>query len=132
MQKNSKNGDIAHVSSSEKPLPISERFLFGGLSGLRGYRNDQFSARRLLIFELEPRLYFSLDNYFYPFADAAFYEYYNLNENGSLSEFDDFIWGYGFGFNLSSENRSFNIRLSWGEDSLFDQPRLNVVLSNNF
>ncbi len=120
------------VNSSEKPLPISERFLFGGLSGLRGYRNDQFSARRLLIFELEPRLYFSLDNYFYPFADAAFYEYYNLNENGNLSKFDDFILGYGFGFNLNSENRSFNITLSWGEDSPFDQPRLNVVLSNNF
>lgn len=120
------------VNSSEKPLPISERFLFGGLSGLRGYRNDQFSARRLLIFELEPRLYFSLDNYFYPFTDAAFYEYYNLNENGNLSRFYDFIWGYGFGFNLNSENRSFNITLSWGEDSPFDQPHLNVVLSNNF
>jgi len=120
------------VSSSEKPLPISERFLFGGLSGLRGYRNDQFSARRLLIFELEPRLYFSPDNYFYPFADAAYYEYYNLNESGNFGKFDDFIFGYGFGFNLNSESHSLKISLSWGEDTPFDQPRLNVGLSNNF
>ncbi len=124
------------VNSSEKPLPISEKFLFGGMSGLRGYRNDQFSARRLLIIETEPRFHFSTNNYFYPFADAAYYEYYYLNTNGDLSKFDDFIWGYGFGFNLNSEKRSFDITLSWGEgdgtDSPFDQPRLNIVLSNSF
>ncbi len=124
------------VNSSEKPLPISERFLFGGMSGLRGYRNDQFSARRLLIFETEPRFHFSKNNYFYPFADAAYYEYYNLDENSIINKFHDFIWGYGFGFNLNSDNRSFDIIISWGEgdgtDSPFDQPRLNIVLSNSF
>lgn len=126
------------VNSSEQPLPNSEKFLFGGLSGLRGYRNDQFSARRLLILEVEPRLYFSAENYFYPFADAAFYEYYHRDENSQLSKIDDFIWGYGFGFNLNADNRSFDITLSWGEGegegdgSPFDQPRLNIVLSNSF
>ncbi len=128
--------DFIDVNSSEKPLPISERFLFGGISGLRGYRNDQFSARRLLIIETESRFYFSTDNYFYPFADAAYYEYYYLNSNGNVSKFHDFIWGYGFGFYLNSDNRSFDITISWGEGdgtaSPFDQPRLNIVLSNSF
>ncbi|MCP4706609.1 MAG: hypothetical protein GY865_18575 [candidate division Zixibacteria bacterium] len=120
------------IKSSEKPLPISEKILFGGRSGPRGYRNDQFSARRLLSFELEPRLYFSSNNYFYPFMDAAYFEYYNIDESENLSKDDDFIYGYGFGFNLNSENRSFNITLAWGEHSPFDQPRLNIVLSNSF
>jgi len=124
--------DLRDIASSERPLPIAEQFLFGGVSDLRGYRNDQFSARRLIISTIEPRYFLSISDFLYPFIDAAFYENYELNVSGDLYKADDFVWGYGIGFNLSTDDRRLKFEFSWGEDSPIDQPRLNVVLFNNF
>jgi len=124
--------DFRDLGSVEKPPPISELFLFGGPSNLRGYRNDQFSATRLLMASLESEFFFSREDYFYPFIDAAYYEYYESGSAGIYNRTDNFVWGYGFGFNLYSDDRQFRFELSWGEETELTQPRLNAVISGNF
>jgi outer membrane protein assembly factor BamA len=124
--------DFRDLNSIEKSPPVSELFLFGGPSDLRGYRNDQFSAVRLLILSLESGFFFSQEDYFYPFIDAAYYEHYESGSPNAFSREDSFMWGYGFGFNLSSDNRHFRLELSWSKDADIVQPRLNAVLSGNF
>ncbi len=120
------------VESSEKPLPPSEMFLFGGPRSLRGYRNDQFSAQRLAIFSSELRLFFSRRDYLYPFIDIAYFEKYVSRTDQSVSRQDDVKTGYGVGVNLSSANRGLRIDLSWGEKTAFSEPRLSLGFVGRF
>lgn len=126
------SGTLADVESTEKPLPVSELFLFGGGGTVRGYRNDQFAARRLIILNNELRLFFSLKDYFYPFIDGAYYENYQLDSEGAYDKFDDFIYGYGLGIRLTSGARRLNIEFSWGEEAKFSEPRLGVSFTGQF
>ena len=120
------------IESGEKPLPVSELFLFGGTGTLRGYRNDQFSAFRLILMTAEMRLFFSRNDYLYPFADGAYFENYISDVKGEYKRDDDFRRGYGFGVKLSSGARQLRVEFSWGDDSKFSEPRLGVSLTGQF
>ncbi|HDL03338.1 MAG TPA: hypothetical protein ENH25_04315, partial [candidate division Zixibacteria bacterium] len=120
------------IESGEKPLPVSELFLFGGTGTLRGYRNDQFSAFRLVLMTAEMRLFFSRNDYLYPFADGAYFENYISDGRGEYKRDDDFRRGYGFGVKLSSGARQLRVEFSWGDDSKFSEPRLGVSLTGQF
>jgi outer membrane protein assembly factor BamA len=129
--------NIKTVESPEKPLPLSELYLFGGAGAagtgsLRGYRNDQFAARRLLLLQSELRSFVSETDYIYPFYDIAYYEWYRNNVDNVAVKHDDVKYGYGLGICLSSSSRQLKIELSWGESTVFNEPRLNIVLSNQF
>jgi outer membrane protein assembly factor BamA len=124
--------DMMDVESSEKPLPPSEMFLFGGPRSLRGYRNDQFSAQRLAIFSSELRLFFSRRDYIYPFIDIAYFEKYVSRADRAVSRQDDIKVGYGVGVNLSSANRGLRIDISWGEKTAFSEPRLSIGFVGRF
>jgi len=123
---------VNDVESTEKPLPLSEVVLFGGPGTIRGYRNDRYGARRLFAVTLEQRLFWDDYSYMFPFFDAAYYEYYRLDGSGAPVLFDDFISGYGLGASLGSASRALSISLSWGEDTAFDEPRLNITVSDQF
>lgn len=124
--------DLRDIESSEKPLPVSELLLFGGYSTLRGYRNDQFSSQRLVLMKSEMRFFLSNSDYVYPFADGAWFERFVADTGLIVVKKDDFKWGYGIGIRLSSETRYLAIELSWGEEAVFGEPRLNVTLANQF
>jgi len=114
------------IESSEKPLPLSELFLLGGSNGLRGYRNEQFPARRFVLLNSEFRLFWSRSDYLYPFFDIAYYENIIDDNNSEIVNIDGTEWGYGFGLALNQNNRPFNISLAWGRKSLFDEVRVSV------
>jgi len=124
--------NIKTIESTEKPLPLSEMFLFGGANNLRGYRNDQFAARKLLLFKSELRFFVSESDYLYPFYDVAGYEWYRSENNNETVKHDDVKYGYGFGISLASANRQLKIELSWGESTVINEPRLNITLLNQF
>jgi len=124
--------NIKTIESPEKPLPLSELFLFGGAGTFRGYRNDQFAARRLLLFKSELRCFVSEMDFVYPFYDIAYYDWYDSENDSEAVKHDDIKYGYGFGISLSSTRRQLRIELSWGESTVIDEPRLNIVLSNLF
>ncbi len=124
--------NIKTIESTEKPLPLSELFLFGGARTLRGYRNDQFAARKLLLFKSELRFFVSESDYLYPFYDIAGFEWYRGDTENETVKRDDYKYGYGLGIRLASASRQLNIELSWGESTIFNEPRLNIILSNQF
>jgi len=121
-----------NIDSWEKPLPLSERFYFGGTGSLRGYRNNQFSARRYLLLSGEMRLFASNNDYLYPFADYAYFEKFDTDSSRNISLRDDTKFGFGLGVALKSDKGQLNIELGWGEDSVIDEPRMSVTLSNRF
>jgi len=123
---------LGDVESSEEPLPLSEQFLFGGPTTLRGYRTDQFAANRFVILRNEWHFFFSRRNYIYPFLDGAWYERFEQVEEGRVEKVDDLNWGFGIGINLSSEDRNLRFTFAWEEGAPFDQPRLGIVLGSLF
>jgi len=120
------------IESSESILPLSELFFIGGPLNLRGYRNDQFAARRMLLLNSEWRFYLSTTTSVYPFADGAFFELPVLDDNGAAGKENYTRWGYGWGISLLSENRSLIVEFSWGKNSNLDEPRLHIRLLNQF
>jgi len=123
---------VRDVESGEKPLPLSELVLFGGPGTIRGYRNDRYNARRLFVTTLEPRLFWDSHSYLFPFYDAAYYEYYRIDNDSVPGKFDGFLYGYGIGVNFGSATRKLILSLSWGKDTAVDEPRLNVTVSDQF
>ena len=123
---------LLDVESGEKPLPFSERVLFGGPATLRGYRNDQFSARRLILGQLEPRMFLGSLNYGYLFYDLAYSELYGPGTDGNSAMIDDIRSGLGLGFRVASGERSLRLELAWGDGVSPDQPRLHVSFINRF
>jgi outer membrane protein assembly factor BamA len=124
--------DLRDIESSEKPLPLSELITFGGPVTLRGYRNDQFAAQRLALIREEARYFFGSTDYFYPFFDAAYFEWYGIDQNDRVKKEDDFRMGYGLGVKISSAANSIRFEFAWGKDNRLGEPRLNITLSNQF
>jgi outer membrane protein assembly factor BamA len=124
--------DFRDIESTEKPLPVSELQLFGGPGTLRGYRNDQFAARRVILMRHETRLYFSYRNYLFPFYDAAYFERYAFDESLAVYKIDDFMYGFGMGLMIGSQNRFLRLEFAWGERAAFNQPRLNLTVGDQF
>ncbi len=124
-------GTFQDVKSSEAPLPTSELFLFGGPGSLRGFRSDQFAARRVLLGTCEWRMFVSEIDYVYPFVDGAYFEWDRDDDDVIVKE-SDHRWGYGAGIRLASASRALRVEFAWNEDAGFDQPRLLITLSNRF
>lgn len=120
------------IESSEKPLPLSELYTFGGLSVIRGYRTDQFAARKVASFNTELWLFFSKNDLMYVFIDGAYFDRYLLDSNLAVYKKDSFRSGYGFGFQSPTPAGLFRLELAWGEGAAFDEPRLNVRLATGF
>ncbi len=120
------------IESSEDFLPLSELYLIGGPGTLRGYRTDQFAAERVVGLSHEWRVFFSESDYFYPFADGVYFERVEEGTSGEPVRKSFDRWGFGFGVSLSSSAGRLGLSFAWGEDSAFDQPRLNVQLSSQF
>ena len=77
-------------------------------------------------------MFFSRTDYFYPFVDGAYYESYRIDQDGDLTEEDDFIAGYGIGVSLSSGPRRLKIEFAWNEKAGISEPRLNVSFTGRF
>ena len=124
--------DFKDIESSEKPLPVSELFLIGGPLTLRGYRNDQYTAQRLVLLKSELRIFLSQQDFLHPFFDVAYFENYLTGINSKTQKNDQFKYGSGIGLTLSAQNRRLRIEFSWPEKAKLAEPRLQVTLSSQF
>jgi outer membrane protein assembly factor BamA len=123
---------LQNVQTSEKPLPVSELFYFGGPGSLRGYRNEQFDAQRLALGNFEIRLFLSQADYLYPFIDGAYFEDYVRELDDAITKIEETRLGYGLGVVLVAGQRKLRMELAWGEGIAFDQPRIAVSLISGF
>ncbi|UCD17934.1 MAG: BamA/TamA family outer membrane protein, partial [Candidatus Zixiibacteriota bacterium] len=124
--------DFKDIESSEVPLPTSELFLIGGPGSLRGYRNDQYAAQRLVLGTMEWRLFISGVDYIYPFADGVYREWFESRTDGAPMKNSDSHWGYGLGVKIASATRELKLEFSWSREAGFDEPRLGISFSNRF
>jgi len=119
---------LSDIETSEKPIPYSELSLIGGPGTLRGYRNGQFAVNRSVVLSTETKFFFSDRDYIYPFLDYAYLWQFDTQ----LKEITIRKLGYGLGFSLYSNERSFKIELSWAKGTAFDQPRIHAVVYARF
>ena len=115
------------LETSDSLPPLSELVLVGGPGTIRGYRNDQFAAKRAAFGTIEPRFRFP-QGYFFVFYDAAYINRPVLS-NGKVDTEELYRYGIGGGLSLVGEGRSVTLSLGWAQDAAIDQPRLSIELS---
>lgn len=119
--------DFRGLETKENFPPVSELYFLGGPGSIRGYRNEQFAARRAVLGTVEPRYRFA-SGYLFGFLDIAFMQ--QPVQTGGVVEMDESVHrGYGLGFALSDQLRSVKLSLGWNRDISFDQPWLAVQFS---
>lgn len=117
----------AGLESSDNRLPLSELQLLGGPPTLRGYRNEQFAAKRAAWSTIEPRLRYT-SGYLFLFYDAAYINRQSTASAAGLSS-ELFRDSFGFGLSLVDNDRSVRLSIGWNGRDRENQPRLSVELS---
>lgn len=116
------------IESKESPLPLSELYFVGGPGSLRGYRNEQFSAQRVVAGTLESRFHFP-GGYLFGFYDGAYLNSPVVNDAVIETE-QQYRFGFGFGFAVTDINRSVLLALGWNPNLTIDQPQLSIQFSS--
>jgi outer membrane protein assembly factor BamA len=114
------------LETSEDLPPISELMLVGGPGTIRGYRNEQFAARRTAYGTLESRLVFS-QGYLFAFYDAAYINHPMAADEAVVTE-EFYRGGFGVGLHLFQQHRAITLSVGWGRDTEPDEPRLAIQL----
>ncbi len=116
------------IQSKESPLPVSELYFVGGPGSLRGYRNEQFIAQRVVAGTLESRFHFP-GGYLFGFYDGAY-----LNTPVAIGNLvqtnQQYRFGFGLGLAVVDINRSVMVALGWNPNLTIDQPQLSIQFSS--
>jgi hypothetical protein len=86
----------------------------------------------MVILSAEIRSFLSDNDYFYPFAEVAYFENYIKDNIGHTLKKDNTKYGFGFGLNISSRQRQVKFEFSWGENPTLTEPRLNITIGDRF
>ncbi len=101
--------------TSRDIVPYSEQFRLGGYNSLRGYRQDQFSGRRVALIQNELLFRASDQSAVYVFGDYG-YVYSKRIIADSLAESDTFSgFGGGLGLLFGSKTARLTLEIGWGE-----------------
>lgn len=119
------------ISSTEQIIPISDQIFLGGLSSLRGFRQDQFSGSKVVWSNLEYRIFFSEQTLLFLFIDGGYF-YRNELQAEEPVRIERFKVGYGFGVTVSRPFGDFQVSLGWGDERRFSQGIVNFGLRNRF
>lgn len=111
------------IFSTEKFIPIYEKFFLGGAGSLRGYFEQQFLGSVVAWSNLEYRILLSRDSRAFIFLDSGYYydKKYNPTFRDSAEIVRDKKIGYGLGFRISSKAGLLKLDYGLGEgDSPID------------
>ncbi|MFC1726424.1 BamA/TamA family outer membrane protein [candidate division KSB1 bacterium] len=111
------------ITSSAGNIPLSQMYLLGGASSLRGYREEQFRTPYLAYSNLEYR--YILDRYsrIYLFFDHG---YFKLNNRFTQKS------GFGFGFRIRSKIGIIGFDFAFSPDVSFNESKIHFRLINDF
>ncbi|MFZ5981615.1 MAG: BamA/TamA family outer membrane protein [Candidatus Zixiibacteriota bacterium] len=118
------------LETGEALPALAELYFVGGPGTIRGFRNEQFSARRTAFGTLEPRWRFS-NGYMFLFYDAAYLNRHLAAGDDRVATEELYRYGYGFGLALNDSQRSLKVALGWNRDMPLNQPRLSIELSSD-
>ncbi len=110
---------------------VSDLYQFGGTHSLRGYREKQFSANRLLWSNFEYRYLLSEFSYAFLFFDAGYY-LKSGNETTNTNEVSDILKSFGLGFSLESALGILNISYAVPQGTSISKGLIHFGILNNF
>jgi outer membrane protein insertion porin family len=120
------------LESSERIVPLSELFYIGGARTLRGYKENQFSGRRIATARTELLLGRTRAENVYLFGDVGYVLRETLTAADVVERSENVRAGYGFG--LRTRSRLGNVELSFGvgEKLSLQQTKVHVLLEQSF
>ena len=110
---------------------LSDLFRLGGANTLRGYREAQFLASRLVWSNVEYRILVGLRSYLFGFVDAGYVFTPERREVGLLKS-EQTKLGYGVGVRLDSPLGLLGVSLAFGQGDTFSTAKLHIRLINEF
>lgn len=119
------------IQSDEKIVPLFNQFKLGGISNLRGFREDQFSGSEVFWSNLEYRFLLSQLSRFSIFTDYGYFSRYT-QENNNLKKISGNKFGYGFGLRVESKIGLWGIDFGWGEADKLSQGKVHIGVVNRF
>ncbi len=117
------------LRTSDPPLPEYELFPLGGYRSLRGYRERQFKATKILRASGEYRFIVSRTSRLYLFYDAAFFETASYPDNVKTEYFRD---GFGAGAAFPAGIGILSIEYALGEERAFLKGKIHLGLDATF
>ncbi|EQB64203.1 MAG: outer membrane protein [candidate division Zixibacteria bacterium RBG-1] len=119
------------IKSDEKIVPLFNQFKLGGISNLRGFREDQFSGSEVFWSNLEYRFLLSQLSRFSIFTDYGYFSRYT-QENNNIKKIGGGKIGYGLGLRVESKIGLWGIDFGWGEADKLSQGKIHIGVVNRF
>jgi outer membrane protein assembly factor BamA len=121
------------LSTDEKVIPISDQFKLGGISSIRGYREEEFFGTRIAWVNLEYRFLLDRSSRFFLFTDYGYFGRKALSgRDKTLGKISGEKLGYGFGLRIDSRAGLLGIDYGLGEGDSFSQGKIHFGITNRF
>ncbi len=125
------SGNYEKIGSDQKIVPLFNQFKLGGITTLRGFREDQFSGTEVFWSNLEYRFLLSGLSRFFIFADYGYFSRYTL-QNDAIKKISGNKTGYGFGLRIESKVGLWGIDFGWGQEDQLSQGKVHIGVVNRF
>lgn len=112
-------------------LEESDLFRIGGNRNIRGYRQEQFLASKLVYLNFEPRLSLSGRSFAFAFYDAGYY-LRPFDDVNKIPEQKGFLFGYGLGLRLETDLGLIGVSYALGKGDSFLDGKINFGLVTDF
>lgn len=109
----------------------SDMFRFGGAGTLRGYRENQFLAARVVWSNAEYRFLLARRSFFFVFFDGGYYvrpadPVVNQPSSEALK------YGYGFGIRVDTAVGNIGVSFALGQGDTFSTAKIHIMVLNDF
>ena len=108
-----------------------EMFRFGGTNSVRGYRENQFLASRVVWLNNEYRFLLARRTFFFGFVDAAYY-LRPADDIHAIRQSEAFKFGYGFGIRLDTSLGNLGVSFALGQGDSISNGKIHFGLINEF
>lgn len=130
------SGQIAALGIHARELrgsetELSDLYLLGGNSTLRGYREKQFQGNRILWSNLEYRYLLTRQSYAFLFFDSGYY-LRNENIDRSIPELSGFKIGYGLGITIETGLGILGVSFALAKGDSFGDGKIHFGIINEF
>lgn len=117
--------------TTSSQLEISDLFSFGGTNSVRGYRENQFFASRLVWMNLEYRLLTGRVSSFFAFFDAGYFSRSRDVLRGITFQ-ENNLYGYGVGARVETGLGIMSVSYAIGKGDNFSNGKIHVGIINEF
>lgn len=120
------------LESDERTVPLSELFYIGGARTLRGYKENQFSGRRVATARTELLLGRTRTENVYLFGDVGYVLRETFTPDDVVDRSEIVRAGYGFGLRTGSRLGNVDLSFGVGEKLSLQQTKVHVLLQQSF